>query len=273
MRVHILSLFTEMFSPLNESILRRAVDKGLINFNLVDFRNYAFNKHRNVDDYPYGGGAGMVLKPEPIFEAVRALPLKTKPKIILMSPQGKVFNQAMALELAGEQELVFICGHYEGFDERIRSLADLELSIGDFVLTGGELAAMVVIDATARLIPGVLGEQASFADDSFSDGVLEYPQYTRPPMFEGMEVPGILTSGDHAKVAAWRRKEALRKTLLRRPDIFDPTILKQGDFALLRELMGEDARISALGALWLEYEPPPKVKRARKIRRQEIETK
>ncbi|HWJ04119.1 MAG TPA: tRNA (guanosine(37)-N1)-methyltransferase TrmD [Verrucomicrobiae bacterium] len=271
MQVHILTIFPDMFSPLRESILARASQKGIVQFNLVDFRQYAYNKHKNVDDYPYGGGAGMVLKPEPIFEAVRDLPVKGKPKVVLMTPQGKVFNQGIAKELAQSEELVFICGHYEGFDERIRTLADLEISIGDYVLTGGELAAMVVIDATARLIPGVLGEQESYADDSFAHGVLEYPQYTRPPVYEDMEVPAVLLSGDHGKVAAWRRKEALRKTLLRRPDLFSPSILQVADFPLLRELMAEDERISGLSHLWLEHEPPPKLKRGRNTRRQELE--
>ncbi len=213
----------------------------------------------------------MVLKPEPIFEAIKNLPLKYKPKIVIMTPQGTVFNQKTALELAGEQELVFICGHYEGFDERIRSLADLELSIGDYVLTGGELAAMVVIDATARLIPGVLGEQESFEDDSFAKGLLEYPQYTRPPVYEGLEVPAVLLSGDHAKINSWRRKEALRKTLLSRPDIFDPEILKPDDFPLLRDLMNESREILNLSHLWLSHEPPPKVRRSKKTRGQDFE--
>jgi len=260
-----------MFGPLNESILKKAQKKELIELNLVNFRNYAYSKHKNVDDYPYGGGAGMVLKPEPIFEAVKALPVQGKAKIILMSPQGEVFNQELARELAVQQELVFICGHYEGFDERIRLLADLQLSIGDYVLTGGELGAMVVIDAVARLIPGVLGEEQSAQDDSFSSGFLEYPQYTRPPVYDSMHVPEVLLSGDHAKVGLWRRKEALRRTLLKRPDIFNSSILQAEDFPLLRELMEEEPRIVELSHLWLQFEPPLKPKRAKKIRRDPVE--
>lgn len=243
----------------------------MIEINLVNFRDFAYTKHKNVDDYPYGGGAGMVLKPEPIYEAVRSLPVNTRPKVILMSPQGRVFDQEKARILASEQELVFICGHYEGFDERIRRLADQEISIGDYVLTGGELGAMVVIDAMARLIPGVLGEEESFRDDSFAAGFLEYPQYTRPPVYEGMEVPPILLSGDHAKVAAWRRKESLRTTLLKRPDIFDVNLLVSGDFPLLRELMSEEPSIAAISYLWLHLEPPPKRKRTNRNRRDAFE--
>lgn len=256
-----------MFKPLDESILKRAQQNRVLEFNVVNYRDYAFSKHKNVDDYPYGGGAGMVLKPEPLYAALRDLPLTEKPKIIMLTPQGKVFNQKIARELATEQELVFICGHYEGFDERIRGLADMELSIGDYVLTGGELASMVVIDAVARLIPGVLGEEMSAVDDSFAQNLLEYPQYTRPPVFEGMEVPAVLLSGNHAQVAAWRRKEALRRTLVNRPDIFSPSGLEANDFSLLRELMGEDERIKALSPLWLAFEPPLNEKRRKRRRR------
>lgn len=271
MKVHVLSIFPEMFAPLQHSILKRAQDKGLLQLNLVNFREYAYNKHKNVDDYPYGGGAGMVLKPEPVFEAVKHLELQDKPKIVLMTPQGRAFNQSLAAELAIEKELVFICGHYEGFDERIRSLADMELSIGDFVLTGGELAAMAVIDATTRLIPGVLGEEESFRADSFAMDLLEHPQYTRPEVYLEMAVPPVLLSGDHAKVAAWRRKESLRKTLLQRPDIFKPSILEPSDFPLLRELMAEDERIMSMSGRWLNLEPPPKHKGSKRTGRHEIE--
>ncbi len=265
MRIHILSIFPEMFSPLNESIIKKAREKGLIEIDLVNFRDYTASKHKNVDDYPYGGGAGMVLKPEPIFAAVRNLSLKAQPKIVLMSPQGAVFSQETAQELAREEELVFICGHYEGFDERIRTLADMEISIGDYVLTGGELAAMVVIDSTVRLLPGVLGEAESSEDDSFAAGFLEYPQYTRPPEFEGMEVPAVLLSGDHARVAAWSRQAALRRTLLKRPEIFRPERLAAADFPLLRELMAEDERIRQLSVRWLSFEPLPRSKRSRRL--------
>ncbi|MDA8443214.1 MAG: tRNA (guanosine(37)-N1)-methyltransferase TrmD [Peptococcaceae bacterium] len=260
MNLHILTIFPEMFVPLQESIVKRARAKGLINVNLVNFRDYAPSKHKNVDDYPYGGGVGMVLKPEPIFAAVDALPAGCDRKIILMSPQGRRFDHSLADELSREQELVFICGHYEGFDERIRSLADMEVSIGDYVLTGGELPAMVVIDAVARLIPGVLGEAASSQSDSFTEPFLEYPQFTRPETYAGMQVPTVLLSGNHALVAAWRRKESLRKTLQQRPDLFRPDKLQPSDFVLLRELMQEDAAINSLSHLWLAYEPPAKAK-------------
>ncbi len=271
MRFHILSIFPEMFVPLEESILKRARQNGIIDVNLVNFRDFACSKHQNVDDYPYGGGAGMVLKPEPIFAAVQSITSDVKPKVVLMTPQGRVFNQQLANSLAREQELIIVCGHYEGYDERIRTLADYEISIGDYVLTGGELAAMVVVDAVARLIPGVLGREESFRGDTFADGLLEYPQYTRPPVYEGMEVPPVLLSGDHGKVAAWRRKEALRRTLLRRREIFDPTRLSARDFPLLRELMAEEEEIRALSPLWLSMEPPPKARRSKTTRRVEFE--
>lgn len=258
----VLTLFPEMFAPVRESILKRAQDQDLIQVELINFRNYALTKHKNVDDVPYGGGAGMVLKPEPLFAAVRDLPsAHGKRRIILLSPQGQVFNQELAKSWSQADELVFLCGHYEGFDERIRPLADEEVSLGDFVLTGGELAAMVMIDAVARLVPGVLGETASFEEDSHSAGLLEYPQYTRPPEFEGMKVPEVLLSGHHARIESWRRKESLRRTFLKRPDLMEKFKFVQEDYQLLEELAQEHPEIRKWGARWEQLKPKPKRRR------------
>ena len=262
MHFTVFTLFPGMFAPVQESILRRAQDADLLEIKLIDFRNYAFSKHKNVDDVPYGGGAGMVLKPEPLFRAVEDLPpAQGQRKIVLLSPQGKVFKQEMAREWSTYDELIFLCGHYEGFDERIRSLADVEVSLGDFVLTGGELAAMVMIDATARLLPGVLGESLSAADDTHSQGLLEYPQYTRPPEFAGQEVPEKLLSGHHAKIERWRKKEALKRTGLRRPDLFLSYEIKQEDYELLEELAEEYAQFGVWRGRWAHLKPPEKRKR------------
>lgn len=223
MRIDILSLFPEMFSGvLSESILGKAAEKGAVSYHITNFRDFTENKHRKVDDYPFGGGAGMVLMPQPIFDAVGAVRAVAdrSPRIILTSPQGKPFRQKDAEELSMEKQLVFICGHYEGFDERIpEHLVTDEYSIGDFVMTGGELAAMAMIDSIVRLLPGVLGNDTSAVTDSFSDGLLEHPHYTRPANFRGMEVPDVLISGNHEKIAEWRHKESLRRTFLRRPDL------------------------------------------------------
>ncbi|WP_172620555.1 tRNA (guanosine(37)-N1)-methyltransferase TrmD [Geobacillus thermoleovorans] len=222
MRIDILTLFPGMFSGvLNESILKKAQEKGAVNIRLVDFREFADNKHKTVDDYPYGGGAGMVLKPQPIFDAVEHVTAGSPgARIILLCPQGERYTQKKAEELAQEEHLVLICGHYEGYDERIRQyLATDEISIGDYILTGGELGAMVIVDSVVRLLPGVLGNEASPVDDSFSSGLLEYPQYTRPADFRGMKVPDVLLSGNHQLIAEWREKESLRRTFLRRPDL------------------------------------------------------
>lgn len=222
MNINVLSLFPPMFEGVfNHSILKKAQDKGAVTLNVVDIREFADNK-RQVDDYPFGGGAGMVLKPEPIFNAVESLAEVKKPRVILMCPQGERFTQQKAEELAEEDELIFICGHYEGYDERIREhLVTDEISIGDFVLTGGELAAMTVIDSVVRLLPGVLGNADSPVRDSFSTGLLEHPQYTRPAEFRGWKVPEVLTSGNHAKVDQWREEQTLKRTLERRPDLLE----------------------------------------------------
>jgi tRNA (guanine37-N1)-methyltransferase len=204
-----------------ESILKRAQEKGIVEIHCWDLRSFTEDKHRTVDDYPYGGGAGMVLKPEPIFRAVEAIPRHERSQVILMSPQGPHFSQEMAVALKGEGQLIFICGHYRGIDERVNTLIDREISIGDYIVTGGELPAAVVIDAVARLLPGVLGDQDSAAGDSISTGMLDYPHYTRPQEFRGMKVPEVLLSGHHANVEAWRRKKALEKTEKKRPDLLN----------------------------------------------------
>ena len=223
MQIDVLTLFPEMFDgPLGHSILRRAIDRGLLEVRLTNIRDFTTDRHRTVDDYPYGGGPGMVMKPGPIFDAVEAVAQPGDP-IVLLTPQGRVFTQRMAAELARRERLVLICGHYEGVDERVREhLVTDELSIGDYVLTGGELAAMVVIDAVTRLLPGVLGGEESTSDESHSDGLLEYPHYTRPPEFRGRGVPDILLSGHHAEIARWRRHQALLRTAKRRPDLLKP---------------------------------------------------
>lgn len=262
MQITVLTLFPEMFSPVQESILKRAQEAGLLNIRLVNFRDYAISKHKNVDDVPYGGGAGMLLKPDPIFAAIRDLPQPCgKRRIILMSPQGQVFRQEKAKQWSEQEDLVFICGHYEGFDERIRELADEEASLGDYVLTGGELAAMVMIDAVVRLIPGVLGEDASAEEDSHSIGLLEYPQYTRPADFEGQQVPAVLLSGHHALIKQWRRKESLRRTFLRRPDLIEGFSFEAEDYPFLEELILEHPEIAPWRVKWEHLCPQPKRRR------------
>jgi tRNA (guanine37-N1)-methyltransferase len=259
----ILSLFPEMFTAvLGASIFKRAADAGHVRVRLHDIRDYATDRHRTTDDYPYGGGSGMVMKPEPVFRAVEWVyalddappgisiytpkggpPTETKPlpeppdvPVILMSPQGRLFTHAIAEELAQQRRLIIVCGHYEGFDERIREhLATDEISIGDYVLTGGELPAMVITDAVARLVPGVLAE-GSAGDESHARGLLEYPQYTRPPEFRGWTVPPILVSGHHGKVEEWRRQESLMRTLLRRPDLLENAELTPKEQAWLEAL-------------------------------------
>ncbi|KUO79076.1 MAG: tRNA (guanine-N1)-methyltransferase [Desulfosporosinus sp. BRH_c37] len=262
MQFTVLTLFPEMFAPLQESILKRAQEAGLVKILFVNFRDYATSKHKNVDDVPYGGGAGMLLKPEPIFAAIRDLPPPCgRRRVILMSPQGDVFRQEKVREWSEQEELVFICGHYEGFDERIRELADEEVSIGDYVLTGGELAAMVMIDAVVRFIPGVLGEDTSAEEDSHSSSLLEYPQYTRPSDFEGRQVPKILLSGHHAMIKRWRRKESLRRTFLRRPDLVKAVTFRVDDYPLLEELSLEHEAIAEWQDLWKHLCPQPKRRR------------
>ncbi|MGO4543851.1 tRNA (guanosine(37)-N1)-methyltransferase TrmD [Paenibacillus sp. 2TAB23] len=225
MKIDVLTLFPEMFEGVfNASILGKAKEKGLVTPQAINFRAYSGNKHNTVDDYPYGGGGGMVLKPEPVFAAVEDLKLdeSIKPRVILLCPQGAQFTQQKAEELAKEQHIVLICGHYEGYDERIREhLVTDELSIGDYVLTGGEIPAMVLIDSVVRLLPGVLGNETSAVTDSYSTGLLEHPHYTRPAEFRGWAVPDVLISGHHANIEVWRREQSLIRTLERRPDLLE----------------------------------------------------
>ncbi len=239
MRIDIITIFPKMFGPiLNESMIKRAQAKGKVEIRVHDLRDHTLNKHRKVDDRPFGGGSGMVMNPEPIFRAVgqilgsrlsvygprrtpQTVNRKPKTRIVLLTPQGKKFNQEMAKELAKYKHLILICGHYEGVDERVReNLADEEISIGDYVLTGGELPAMVLADAVTRLIPGVLGDKNSLKCESFEGNLLEHPQYTRPANFQGMAVPAVLLSGDHSKIEVWRSREAFKRTKKRRPDLF-----------------------------------------------------
>ncbi|TCL40212.1 tRNA (guanine37-N1)-methyltransferase [Anaerospora hongkongensis] len=243
-RIDIVSLFPEMFDgPFGHSIIKRAREAGILETVVTNPRDYARDKHRIVDDTPFGGGAGMVMKPDPLFFAVEDIIEKSgreKRKILLMCPGGATFTQDKAKELAQYEQLILLCGHYEGIDERVREhLVDEALSIGDFVLTGGELPAMIVVDAVARMLPGVLGASASAEQDSFYDGLLEHPHYTRPRDFRGWQVPDILVSGDHAKIARWRRKQSLKNTLLRRPDLLESATLEPLDQQLLAEIREE----------------------------------
>ncbi|MBM7701843.1 tRNA (guanosine(37)-N1)-methyltransferase TrmD [Metabacillus iocasae] len=243
MKIDVLSLFPPMFEGVfGESILKKAQEKEAVQFNVINFRQYSDNKHQTVDDYPYGGGAGMVLKPQPIFDAVADLTKESKQaRVILLCPQGEKYTQPKAEELAKEEHLIFICGHYEGYDERIREhVVTDEISIGDFVLTGGELGAMVVIDSVVRLLPGVLGNDVSAVKDSHSTGLLEHPHYTRPADFRGMKVPDVLMSGDHQKIERWRERETLKRTLTRRPDMLEKIELTTEQQRLLAEVKNEE---------------------------------
>jgi tRNA (guanine37-N1)-methyltransferase len=244
MKIDVLTLFPEMFSGVfGQSILHKAAEKSAVQYNVVNFRDFADNKHNTVDDYPYGGGAGMVLMPQPIFDAVESLrdsAESKKTRVILLCPQGERYEQKKAEELAKEEHLIFICGHYEGYDERIRQhVVTDEISIGDYVLTGGELGAMVVIDSVVRLLPEVLGNEESHIKDSFSTGLLEHPHYTRPADFRGLKVPDVLLSGNHKLIEQWRNKEALRRTLLRRPDLLDKMELTAEQEKWLKEVKKE----------------------------------
>ncbi len=243
MNFHILTRFPDMVEQgLSASILGRAEQAGLISVHAVNIRDYTEDRHLHVDDYPYGGGAGMVMQPGPVVKAVRSVQekLDRPARVIYLSPQGKTFSQPMARELAREEDLILLCGHYEGLDERAIELVVTEqVSIGDYVLTGGELAAMVMVDAIARMVPGVLTNSESAEEESFMQGLLEYPQYTRPEVFEGKAVPEVLLSGHHANIAAWRRRESLRRTLAARPELLDRAELSKKDRAWLDELRRE----------------------------------
>lgn len=239
MRFYILTLFPEMIeSTLNYSILGKAQEKNKIHIECINIRDFAQNKHGQVDDYPYGGGPGMVMQAPPIYDAYKNIinRIQKKPKVLYMSPQGKPFNQQMAQSFSKEEDLIFLCGHYEGIDERIiNTIVTDEISIGDFILTGGELAAMCMIDAIARLVPGVLGKPESFQQESFSDSLLEYPQYTRPPVFLEQPVPEILLSGHHKKIEQWRHEQSLIRTINRRPDLLKNAKLSKKDWTFIKK--------------------------------------
>ena len=242
LQVESLSVFPEMFEPLSQSILGRAQEKGLWSFKAHDLRDWTHDKHRSVDDEPYGGGQGMLMKCAPVFEALDELCATDKPaaKIIFFTPTGQRFTQSLAQELSGEERLIFVCGRYEGFDERVYSLADYCISLGDYVLTGGEFAAMVVTDAIVRLLPGALGNEQSSEDESFSgSGLLEYEQYTRPAEYRGLRVPEVLLSGNHQAVDAWRRRNSLERTLKRRPDLIGKLDLRPEEQAFVDEFLAK----------------------------------
>lgn len=243
MKFDVLTLFPKMFSsPFQESIVGKAIEKGLIQIRTINIRDFTLDKHQVVDDTPYGGGQGMVMKVDPIARAIEWVKSQNPSAwTIFLTPQGRPFNQKMALDLSSRSHLILLCGRYEGIDERVRKLfADEEISIGDYVLTGGELAAMVLMDAVSRLLPGVLGSDRSAEEDSFFQSLLEYPHYTRPPNFRGMEVPEVLLSGNHAAISRWRRMEALRRTRMRRPDLLEKASLSNEDRELLKEIVEQD---------------------------------
>lgn len=244
MRIDILTLFPEMFAPLYSSILKRAQDKELLSLFLHNIRDYADNKHKSTDDYPYGGGAGMVMMAQPVFDCMDTVTAQHEktPLCIYLSPAGDTLTAPIAQELAQEERLLLLCGHYEGIDQRILSRIDRQISIGDYVLTGGELPAMVLVDCVSRFVPGVLGSEDSAWDESFSDGLLEYPQYTRPADFRGMPVPDILLGGHHANIQRWRRQEALKLTAEKRPDLLEKAELTKDDEAFLQSLVKETAK-------------------------------
>ena len=235
MKVDILTIFPNMFDSLNQSIVGKAQEKGLLELHTHDFRENASNKQRHVDDMPYGGGQGMLLMPQPIYDTMDKIPHENA-RVILLDPAGKRYNQKMAEGLAQEEHLIFICGHYEGYDERIKDLVTDEISLGDFVLTGGEVAATVIVDSVVRLLPGALGKAASHEDDSFSSGLLEYPQYTRPEDFRGKRVPSVLMSGHHENIRKWRLTESLKKTLARRPDLLEQYETNAEEEEILKQL-------------------------------------
>lgn len=240
MKIDILTLFPEMFDPLEHSIVGKAKERGLLEINYHNFRENA-EKSRHVDDEPYGGGQGMLLRAQPIFDTIDKIDAQ-KARVILLDPAGRTFDQDFAEELSKEDELIFICGHYEGYDERIKSLVTDEVSLGDFVLTGGELAAMTMVDATVRLIPEVIGKETSHQDDSFSSGLLEYPQYTRPYDYLGMTVPDVLMSGHHENIRKWRLEQSLRKTLERRPDLLENYAMTDEERLILEKIKTEIER-------------------------------
>lgn len=240
MKIDILTLFPEMFQLFNHSIIGRAQENKIISINTVNIRDFAANKHKKVDDYPYGGGAGMVMMAQPIVDAIKEVKRNNHGKVVFLGPRGKTFNQEVAKELCKENELIFLCGHYEGIDERVYKYIDMEISLGDFVLTGGEMACIPVIDSICRLIPKVLSSEESFSEESFYNGTLEYPQYTRPVNFEGDEVPDVLTSGHHENIRKWRRLKSLLITKERREDLYKNIELTKEDKKLLERYYKDD---------------------------------
>jgi tRNA (guanine37-N1)-methyltransferase len=238
MLIELLTLFPEFFaSPLSQSMLSRAQAQGAVEFRVLNLRDFTHDRHKVVDDRPFGGGPGMVLKIEPLVEAIRTIREQDQDvRVILLSPQGAMFSQDKARELAGQKHLLLICGHYEGVDERVHFYIDEELSMGDYILTGGEIPALAVVDAVTRLLPGVLGGEGAAEEESFQTGLLEYPHYTRPRDFEGFDVPEILLSGDHARIRRWRREESLRRTVRKRPDLLEKTVLDAADREFLANL-------------------------------------
>ncbi|WP_346934938.1 tRNA (guanosine(37)-N1)-methyltransferase TrmD [Clostridium sp.] len=240
MKIDILTLFPEMFQVFSHSIIGNAMEKGILSINTTNIRDFSTNKHKKVDDYPYGGGAGMVMTPEPIVNSIRHLKEKNKGKVIFLGPRGKTLNQELCKELAKEDELIFLCGHYEGIDERVYKFIDMEISLGDFVLTGGEMACIPVVDSIARMIPGVLSCDESYEEESFYEGLLEYPQYTRPFSFEGDEVPAVLISGHHENIRKWRRLKSLLITKERRSDLYKNIELTKEDKKLLENYHKKD---------------------------------
>ncbi len=243
MRVDILTLFPSMLEAvLGDSIIGRAREKGVLEINLIDIRDYTENKHRKVDDYPFGGGGGMLMQAQPVYDAYMSVAkdLEYKPFTIFMSPQGKVFSQTVAASLSQKEHIVILCGHYEGVDQRVLDeIVDMEISIGDFVLTGGEIAAMAVVDAAARLIPGVLANEGSYTNESHFSGLLEHPQYTRPNVWRGIEVPKVLLSGHHANIEKWNREQSLKNTYLKRPDMLQNAELSKEDIKVLEKIKNE----------------------------------
>ena len=233
MKISILTLFPEMFDIFNHSIIGKAKNKNLISIDAINIRDYTLNKHKKVDDYPYGGGAGMVMSPQPVVDAIRACRKQNNGKVIFLGPKGRKIDQELATELSKEESLVFLCGHYEGIDERAFKEVDMQISLGDFVLTGGEMAAIPIIDSILRLVPGVLNKEESHMDESFSEGLLEYPHYTRPEIFEDERVPEVLVSGHHENIRKWRRLQSLEITKEKRPDLYKDFPLTKEDRKLL----------------------------------------
>ncbi|MBU0630024.1 MAG: tRNA (guanosine(37)-N1)-methyltransferase TrmD [Candidatus Margulisbacteria bacterium] len=243
MRVDVLTLFPEMFQgPMSESLIQKAREKGLLNLRVINIRDFALDKHKTADDTPYGGGPGMVMKADIVAQAIRSLKMEANKKVILLCPTGEKLTQAKVNQLARFEQLVFVCGHYEGIDERVAPMIDEKVSIGDFVVTGGELPAMIVIDAVARQIPGVVKEVSSVEGDSFFAGWLDFPSFTKPETFEGAKVPEVLLSGHHAQIKRWRKKAALQKTLFQRPDLLAEIEFNEGDRALMTELFREEGQ-------------------------------